>query len=368
VLLVTGNVAVPLPVPPAPIQLSAYCNDPAALGVTVTVPLVAFVPLHPPLAVHDVAFVLDHVSVDDCPSVIDVGLSEIVTVGAGAATVNAAVPLPVPPAPVQLSAYCDEPVALGVTVAVPLVAFVPLHPPLAVHDVAFVLDHVRVDDCPSVTDVGFNEIVTVGAGVAIVSVAVPLPVPPAPVQLNAYCDEPAALGVTVAVPLVAFVPLHAPLAVQEVAFVLDHVRVDDCPSVIDVGLSETVTVGAGGFTVSVVEATLAPPVPEQLNVYWEEPAAPGVTVWDPLTACSPLQAPLAVHEVAFVLDHVSVDDWPSVIEVGLTEIETVGDCCAPPVTVNVALPLPVPPAPVQSRTYCNEPAALGVTVMLPTVC
>jgi hypothetical protein len=69
-----------------------------------------------------------------------------------------------------------------------------------------------------------------------------------------------------------------------------------------------------------------------------------------------------------VLDQVSVEDWPTVIEVGLTEIETVGDCCAPPVTVNVALPLPVPPAPVQSRTYCNEPAALGVTVMLPTVC
>jgi hypothetical protein len=267
VLLVTSSVAVPLPVPPAPVQLSAYCDEPAVLGVTVAVPLVAFVPLHPPLAVHDVAFVLDHVSVDDCPSVIDVGFSEIVTVDTGAATVNVAVPLPVPPAPEQLSAYCDEPVALGVTVAVPLAALVPLHPPLAVHDVAFVLDHVRVDDCPSVIDVGFNDIVIVGAGVAIVRVAVPLPVPPAPVQLKAYCEEPAAPGVTVAVPLVAFVPLHAPLAVHDVAFVLDHVSVEDWPSAIDVGLSETVTVGAGGLTVSVAAAALVPPRPVQLSAY-----------------------------------------------------------------------------------------------------
>jgi hypothetical protein len=118
--------------------------------------------------------------------VIDVGFSEIVTVGTGGFTVNVAAPLPVPPAPVQLNEYCGEPVAVGVTVAVPLVAFVPVHAPLAVHDVAFVLDHVSVEDWPSAIDVGLSETVAVGTGVVTVSVAAPLPVPPPPVQLNEY--------------------------------------------------------------------------------------------------------------------------------------------------------------------------------------
>ena len=55
--------------------------------------------------------------------------------------------------------------------------------------------------------------------------------------------------VSVAVPLVVFVPLHAPLAVQLVAFVDDHVRVDDCPLVTVVGFAESETVGAGGVCV-----------------------------------------------------------------------------------------------------------------------
>lgn len=62
-------------------------------GLTVNVPLVASVPVHPPLAVHDVAFVLDQVRVELPPGVIVVGLAVRVTVGAvaAAATVTAAV-------------------------------------------------------------------------------------------------------------------------------------------------------------------------------------------------------------------------------------------------------------------------------------
>jgi hypothetical protein len=58
--------------------------------------------------------------------------------------------------------YVD--VVVGFTVSVPLVPLVPVQAPLAVHDVAFVEDQVRVDDPPEVTDVGDAEIVTVGAG------------------------------------------------------------------------------------------------------------------------------------------------------------------------------------------------------------
>ncbi len=49
----------------------------------------ALEPVHPPEAVQLVALVDDHVSVDDCPLVILVGLADIVAVGtdAGAFTV-----------------------------------------------------------------------------------------------------------------------------------------------------------------------------------------------------------------------------------------------------------------------------------------
>jgi hypothetical protein len=61
------------------------------------------VPVQAPLAVHDVAFVEDQVSVALCPSVIEAGLIERVTVGAAAFTVNAADAFALPPAPLQVS-------------------------------------------------------------------------------------------------------------------------------------------------------------------------------------------------------------------------------------------------------------------------
>ena len=58
------------------------------------------------------------------------------------------------------------------------------------------------------------------------------------------------------VPLVAFAPVHAPEAVQLVALVLDHVRVEALPAVTVVGLAVRATVGAGvgaGVTVTVAD-------------------------------------------------------------------------------------------------------------------
>ena len=53
------------------------------VGATDCVPAVALVPLQPPEAVHVVAFVLDQVSVEAAPEVMDVGEAERVMVGAG---------------------------------------------------------------------------------------------------------------------------------------------------------------------------------------------------------------------------------------------------------------------------------------------
>ncbi len=61
-------------------------------------------------------------------------------------------------------------------------------------------------------------------------------------------------GLTLCVPLTASVPDQPPLAVQEVALVLDQVRVELLPEAIVVGLAVSVAVGAGGAAVTVMVA------------------------------------------------------------------------------------------------------------------
>ena len=136
---------------------------------------------------------------------------------------------------------------------------------------------------------------------------------------------PTAVGVSIAVPLAASAPLHAPLAVHDVSLVDDHVRVALEPSVMLDGETEIVTVGAGGaFTVSVAAALPLPPLPEQVSVYVSVPAAVGVSDCVPLVACVPLHAPLAVHDVALVDDQVSVALEPRVMALELKDTVTVG--------------------------------------------
>jgi len=70
--------------------------------------------------------------------------------------------------------------------AVPLVGRVLLHPPDALHAVALVEDHVRVEDPPLVTLVGLAVSVTAGGGggaVVTVTDAEASALPPAPVHV-----------------------------------------------------------------------------------------------------------------------------------------------------------------------------------------
>jgi hypothetical protein len=62
-----------------------------------------------------------------------------------------------------------------------------------------------------------------------------------PLQVSVNVSVPTAVGVSVTVPVTACDPLHAPLAVQVVPLVADQVRVDDCPSTIEVGVTVIVT-------------------------------------------------------------------------------------------------------------------------------
>jgi hypothetical protein len=67
------------------------------------------------------------------------------------------------------------------------------------------------------------------------------------------------------VPLTAFAPVHAPLAVQEVALVELQVNVDAPPLVILAGLADRVRVGAG-TTVTVTDWLTLPLGPVQLRM------------------------------------------------------------------------------------------------------
>jgi hypothetical protein len=68
-------------------------------------------------------------------------------------------------------------------------------------------------------------------------------------------------------PLRALVPDHPPEAVQEVALVPDHVRVELPPLVTVLGLALMLTVAVGcALTVTVADWVALPPLPVQLNV------------------------------------------------------------------------------------------------------
>jgi hypothetical protein len=80
-----------------------------------------------------------------------------------------------------------------------------------------------------------------------------------------YVRFPAESGVTLSLPLVCCVPLQATLALQEVAFVEDQVRVRGCPTKTLAELEEMPTVGGVG-TVSAAELLALPLGPVHARV------------------------------------------------------------------------------------------------------
>ena len=62
------------------------------------------------------------------------------------------------------------------------------------------------------------------------------------------------------------VPVQAPEAVQEVAFVAAQVKVEPLPLATVLGLAAKVTTGAGAVTETVEDWEALPPVPVQVRV------------------------------------------------------------------------------------------------------
>ncbi len=67
-------------------------------------------------------------------------------------------------------------------------------------------------------------------------------------------------------PLVAWLPDQPPDATQEVAFVVDQLKVELLPLTMELGLAATLTVGAGDVTVTVSDCAALPPTPVQVSV------------------------------------------------------------------------------------------------------
>ena len=106
--------------------------------------------------------------------------------------------------------------------------------------------------------------------------------PPAPVQVKVNF----VVAVSAAVlcePLVGSAPLQPFEALQDVAFVDDHVSIEVAPLCTVVGLAPIVTTGAGGVTDTVADCPAVPPAPVQVSVYvWLAVSAP--VDCDPVTA------------------------------------------------------------------------------------
>jgi hypothetical protein len=120
------------------------------------------------------------------------------------------------------------------------------------------------------------------------------------------------------------VPLHAPLAVQlALVPVLDQESVAVSPASMSEGESVREIAGRG-FTFSTALAVTLPPVPVHVSVNVLGPMEVGDSLSVPLVALASVQAPLAVQEVAFVEDHVSVEECPTVITFGFAAIEMTG--------------------------------------------
>ena len=85
----TETVVVPPGLPPGPVQVRVNAVTGALSGPVEKLPVVGRLPLHPPLAVHEVALVVVHEIVDELPAVTATGLALIETTGGNAATTPA---------------------------------------------------------------------------------------------------------------------------------------------------------------------------------------------------------------------------------------------------------------------------------------
>ena len=135
----------------------------------------------------------------------------------------------------------------------PLVALLPDQPPDAVHAVALLETHVKVELPPLATVLGLALMLTVAVGLALTeTVADWAALPPGPVQLRVKVASAVSAPVD-CVPCTDFAPDQAPEAVQEVAFWVVQFNVALLPLVMALGPTLKLTVGAGDLMDTVTD-------------------------------------------------------------------------------------------------------------------
>lgn len=214
---------------------------------------------------------------------------------------------PLPPTPEQVSVKVLIPVR-PVRISLLAVGLFPVQPPDAVQPVELVDDQLIVLDPPLATELGLALNVTVGVAAGTTATVTDCEVlPPVPVQISVNVPV-AVIALRVSLPEVVLPPVHAPLAVQAVALVLDHVNVELLPLLTVMGFALIDMIGiavTAGSTVTVAAAFVLPPAPVHmiLNVLLAD-SEPVFCVPDVVIA--PDQLPEAVQDDALVLDQVSV--------------------------------------------------------------
>jgi hypothetical protein len=207
--------------------------------------------------------------------------------------------------------------------AEPLIALVPVQAPEALHEVALVAVQLNVEALPLATVLGLAVKLTVGAGAETETVALWVALPPAPVQVIAKVLSAVSAPLDWE-PLVALLPDQPPDAVQAVALTDDHVKIELAPLATVLGLAAMPTLTVGfALTVTVADCAAVPPSPLQVNVYVAL-AVRGPVDAEPLIGLLPVQAPEALHEVAWAADQFKVALLPLLIALGPTLRLTVG--------------------------------------------
>lgn len=147
---------------------------------------------------------------------------------------------------------------------VPVTGLLPDQAPLAKQYSAFAADQCNVALAPLVSVLGVAVSVTVGSTDFTETVAVCVAVPFGPVQTNVNVSLVFSAGV-VNEPVTALVPDQSPVATQDVALVLVHVRAEVLPALMVLGLAVSETLGADPGTVTVTDCVALPPMPSQVS-------------------------------------------------------------------------------------------------------
>jgi hypothetical protein len=251
-------------VPPAPVHVNEYVVL-AVKAPVLWLPLLPCVPANvPPVAMHDVALVELQVNVDVPPLAMLVGFAFNVAVGMAPIVTVAVAGALVPPAPVHVNEYAVLVVKAPV-LWLPLAVFVPLQPPDAIHDVAWVELHVNREAPPLAMVVGLAVSVAVGAGAMLTVAVAGVLVPPAPVHVNEYVVL-AVKAPVLWLPLAVFVPANVPpAALQDVALVELQVSMEVPLLATLVGFAFKVAVGIVPTVTVAVTTELVPPGPVHVS-------------------------------------------------------------------------------------------------------